>query len=168
MLYFCIHLLTNFQPIMCLLSAHFQLYKTNVQALSCVYTFDWDSTNRLTYIASWSTGESKRYVLNMCYILDSLAEKYKLPWSWLVLITGTLSHVVGIGLNYGILGSLTIAQSQRFDVSTNESSWTGSVHMAICLSMCKYCHCFLFCIKILAVCLSVQYVKKVLVYVGET
>ena len=74
----------------------------------------------------------------MFTILDSLAERYKKPWSCVVLVASVFTHWASVGLNYGILGSLTIAQSQKFDISTNESSWTGSVHMAIFLSMCKY------------------------------
>ena len=74
----------------------------------------------------------------MRFILDSLAEKHQKVWSGVVLAGSVLTHCASVGFNLGILGSLTIAQSQRFNISINESSWTGSLHMAIFLTFCKY------------------------------
>ena len=88
---------------------------------------------QIAYVSN--KGELKHII--MCCILDSLAEKHRLLWSCLVLTGSTFSNLASLGLSYGILGSLTIALSQRFDISTNESSWTGAVHMAMFLSMCK-------------------------------
>ena len=74
----------------------------------------------------------------MRFMLDSLAEKHQKVWSGVVLTGSVLTHCASVGFNFGILGSLTIAQSQRFNISIDESSWTGSLHIAIFLIVCKY------------------------------
>ena len=74
----------------------------------------------------------------MRFMLDTLAEKHQKVWSGVVLAGSVLTQCTSVGFNIGILGSLTIAQSQRFNISINESSWTGSLHMAIFLIVCKY------------------------------
>lgn len=53
---------------------------------------------------------------------------------YLVLLSSLLSFALGAGFNFGIAGALTVAQSQRFNISLDEASWSTSVH-TVCFLM---------------------------------
>ncbi|XP_067938582.1 monocarboxylate transporter 6-like [Watersipora subatra] len=56
-------------------------------------------------------------------------EKKPTVWSYMVLAAAVLSHVLGEGFSYGVIGLFTIAQSDRFNISITASSWTASIHL---------------------------------------
>ena len=49
-------------------------------------------------------------------------------WPYLVLASCMLSVALGTGFNFGIAGALTVSQSQRFDISLDQASWSTSIH----------------------------------------
>ena len=57
-------------------------------------------------------------------------EKPVTPWSFVVLIAAVLSHLVGEGFCYGVLGFFTLAQSSHFELDSADSSWTGGILLA--------------------------------------
>ena len=61
-------------------------------------------------------------------------------WPYLVLLSSLLSFALGAGFNLGIAGALTVAQSQRFDISLDQSSWSTSVHTIFFLMTSMYMH----------------------------
>ena len=59
--------------------------------------------------------------------------KYKKDkgYSWVVLLMSALSHSVHLGFTFGVLGNLTIAHMQYFNIDLQLSSLIGSVHGAV-------------------------------------
>ena len=49
-------------------------------------------------------------------------------WPYLVMLSSLVSFALGAGFNFGIAGSLTVAQSKRFNVSLDQASWSTSIH----------------------------------------
>ena len=57
---------------------------------------------------------------------------------YLVLLSSLLSFALGAGFNLGIAGALTVAQSQRFEISLERASWSVSVHNVCYLMASTY------------------------------
>ena len=58
---------------------------------------------------------------------------------YLVLLSSLLSFALGAGfINLGIAGALTVAQSQRFEISLERASWSVSVHNVCYLMASTY------------------------------
>lgn len=55
-------------------------------------------------------------------------------WPYLVLVSCFLSILTSSGFNFGVVGSLTEVQQIEFNITLDQSSWTGSVHTAVFLS----------------------------------
>jgi len=55
-------------------------------------------------------------------------------YAWVIGIASFLSHFTHYGLSYGVVGNLTIAYQQFFNIDLQKGSLPGSIHFG-CLLM---------------------------------
>ena len=65
---------------------------------------------------------------------DQTVQLRQRMWPYMVLISCFLSYVAAAGFNFGVAGSITEAQKIKFNITLDQSSWTGSVHTAVFFS----------------------------------
>ena len=60
-------------------------------------------------------------------------------YAWVVIIFGFFSCFLSTGFSYGVVGNLTIAHKQKFNIDLRESSMIGSVYSGAMYLFGKYC-----------------------------
>ena len=54
-------------------------------------------------------------------------------YAWVILLMSFLSHFLHMGFSLAILGNLTVAHKEYFNIDLQLASLIGSVHIGVCL-----------------------------------